>query len=402
MRVVAVVEIMLNYKNYYNEDLIQVPYERIVESEDGQILIMDAVQEVKTNRYPQLVVKTWLSKILSELPKVYNGNDEINISDLDLNTLVSGVLAYGKILVVPQILNDKQTFDYIYHQDVEYTIENEILNEVTFIYNDLLYEYTRTDGIVELIVSDGTTILQRDTFADMPVFFIENRGIEQNGLPVYADAIKVIERLNFNDFEESLDQELSRKEVLIPDSRLKDGRRSLDKTPLLNAKTRKFRVIPGEQDGDNKPIFTDGKFTPEPYSNVRDNYLHILSIHVGFGARYLSFDNQNGGLKTATEVVSEKSELYQNKKLHDRMLIELITNLLNSYQILLKEEQYVNLLIECSDNIIQDDQARQQQLFQEVVAGIISNEYYLKEVYNLDDAEVQNALPQGMTIEQQQ
>lgn len=113
--------------------------------------------------------------------------------------------------------------------------------------------------------------------------------------------------------------------------------------------------------------------------------LNVLSIQCGFGAGYYSYDHKTG-VKTATEVVSDQSVLFRNKKKDDIVIesalrglasaiIELNNTFTDATAIAIKK----GISIDLDDSIIEDKAATRQNALIEFNAGVIDEVEYLME-----------------------
>jgi len=117
--------------------------------------------------------------------------------------------------------------------------------------------------------------------------------------------------------------------------------------------------------------------------------LNILSVQVGFSAGYLSFDA--GGLKTATEVISENSKTYKTKQAYENnigsgmlALFEAIRVIGPSYGIATTAAEYS---VEWNDAIIEDRAAKEKRINERVAAGTMSKKQAIMELDGKTEAE---------------
>lgn len=371
----------------------------------------------KTARYPYLVVEQWLSKILSETPSITKktNEEETNsveeLENMDYKPGLGAVLGYGEVIIVPQIINDKLTYQTHSLDDVEFIENNGELVHLTYLKSD--YRLNGSTKKWEEIILECVHEIDKEsmkyTYREMyegriyedrfsaydseflAPFTLKCRNMLGGGQPVYATGVGIIEDLNKNDYQKSLDRKLSRKTLFVPDTAIEKSSygQSLNNTGYLNDATSIMRIMPAKDREEQMPMIFDGGYNPTPYIEDSNQLLHMLSLACGFGPKYLSFDGA-GSMKTATEVVSEKSDLYQNKKMHDKTLKELIERIYRGYLILTNAniDAVTQLEIEFSDNIIIDDEARRVALLEEYNDGLISQEYYLRKTTTLTDDEI--------------
>lgn len=409
------------WKKYFDEEFLE--YD--VDFYDNLGNIITTKEKKKIFRYPFLVVNTWVSKILSEEPKIMLLNKEFDLN-IDFRKLVTSFLAYGKVIVVPYFQEEELKIKILQIDDVNFITQNDKLKSLSyyekrkFFVNDnweekkVYCKWTNnnlqtlyTESIDDKIIEENTITINGFDF--MPPFIINCSNTTNNGVPVYATATGVIDDLNRNDLEMIFDRELSRKEVLVPSNMIADSVkewkkysdpndfRTLNKLAYVN-NSRKYRIMPGTSGEDQKPIYVDGKFNPETYSSNRNQLLHLLSLHCGFGSRFLSYDSDSG-IKTATEVVSEKSELFQNKKMHDKTLKESIINIIKAFgQLQAIEIKNDDIEILFSDNIIVDDEKKKEEAFELFKVGVIDQRTLL-EFYKFSDEKINEIMSLNSDIQ---
>ena len=97
--------------------------------------------------------------------------------------------------------------------------------------------------------------------------------------------------------------------------------------------------------------------------------LNLFSDSCGLGTDRYSFENQ--GVKTATEVISEKSELFQNLQKHEIILNHALTGMARAVLFLGGKDENIDIKIDFDDSIIHDTDTEFNQNMQLVSAGIM-------------------------------
>lgn len=115
--------------------------------------------------------------------------------------------------------------------------------------------------------------------------------------------------------------------------------------------------------------------------------LNLLSEKIGMGTNRYEFSGS--GVKTATEVISENSDLYQTMRKHQLILRDALKGMVEALKILLGMigVQIIteNLTIDFDDSIITDKNSDRQQYQLEVAAGLMRPEMYRMIVYGEDE-----------------
>lgn len=376
----------------------------IGEDSHKNIEVVEQIDKFHTMQYEQLITKTWCNINFAEEPEIkINGVDYNWKQEFDGRQLFAQLISKGEILVIPDIADGQVKYrtktldgiDYLenaigeliyikFTDEIKELVDYESFDTKTRIRKTIYYIDDTSKKCVGLIYNDD--ILdesQQIEYQKIPVFIARYSNEQINGEPIWFNAIGTIKQLNKSDYFQDIDREISAKMVGLPDPFLETASRSKTKTPMMKG-SRLLRLIPGLED--SKPIIFDGNYNPDNYISEKNWFLHILSKQVGLGNKYFSYDD-NAGLKTATEVVSDKSELYQTKLIHDELIEILFKKLIQLAYIKLNIEYLdSSFAFKFGDAIIKDDVAYQQQLYADNLAGFISNEFYLEQIYD-DDAD---------------
>lgn len=123
--------------------------------------------------------------------------------------------------------------------------------------------------------------------------------------------------------------------------------------------------------------------------------LNLLSQKVGMGSN--RYDFSPSGAKTATEVISEDSDMYQSLKKHQILLERALRGVVEAIQVLLQmlgiSINIENISISFDDSIITDKDEERRQYQLEVAAGLMSAVEYRMRVYAEDEETARKMLP---------
>lgn len=244
-----------------------------------------------------------------------------------------------------------------------------------------------TDATVQVDLPEGM-IDEIRTNSEIPLFQIIKPNIVNNfnpdiplGLSVYANAIDQLKGLDLvydsyiNEFM------LGKKRIIIPLSMARmimeeDG----SSTPLFDVNDTEFYAMPL---GDDKKIEEiNMSLRHESHEAGLKTALNLLSLKCGMGNNRYSFEH--GTAKTATEVISEKSELYQSLKKHElileKALIDMVYAIAGMLGVSVNEVK-----INFDDSIIEDETKKRLNDLQDVNAGILNRWEYRMEHYGEDE-----------------
>jgi len=127
-----------------------------------------------------------------------------------------------------------------------------------------------------------------------------------------------------------------------------------------------------------------------------NSLLDILSMQVGFSAGTFTFDGK--GVKTATEVVSEKSKTFQTKQSNENLLEEglikfiiMLTDLAALYDLFNKPEEF-EIELAWDDSIIQDRDSNADFYLKLANSGLITKEYALQKILDFTEEQAQEMI----------
>jgi len=106
---------------------------------------------------------------------------------------------------------------------------------------------------------------------------------------------------------------------------------------------------------------------------------------------------ENGVVKTATEVISDKSELYQSIKKHEIVLESALVSMVKAIG-RLKGAEIDDVNIDFDDSIIQDKETERQTDIRDVSIGALGLDEYRAKWYNETIEEARSKLPQQAEI----
>lgn len=149
----------------------------------------------------------------------------------------------------------------------------------------------------------------------------------------------------------------------------------------------------GEGDNqDRQPVtFYNPTLRTDGYVNGINNTLNLLSSKVGFGENHYRFDR--GGVTTATQVISENSEMFRNLKKHEILVRDVIIGVCKALMYIsntftdngIKFDLEANIDVKFDDSIIEDKETMKMTDRQDVTMGVMSKIEYRMKWYNEDE-----------------
>ncbi len=355
------------------------------------------------SQLPQMIVNSWNSILLAEQPGLKISNKEIEF-DIDLKRANTAKLAYGNAIIVPTVKDNVKDYEVYYEgsDEVKAVDVDGVLialeykkrykdignNNVTDKHIHKLEDKIYTYKVLRTVDGQDKGVVFNKEYMNVnriAPFRIYNTSASLNGFSVYHHAkphINIIDNLiNRIKWEFTATEP----KLFIPDN-LTDGVDSRNESSTFIASDeRLFRLFPtpegisADEDGNQKPVIWKPGVDVAPMISTINFELSFVSQLSGFGSRFFSYD-KDLGFKTATEIVSEKEELYKFKCMHDRDTEFLIVNLIQAFNILFEEEVISADVIDItfSDAIIVDDEAQIKKYFEDYKAGVLDKYTYME------------------------
>ena len=248
------------------------------------------------------------------------------------------------------------------------------------------------------------------TNSDMRLFVIDRPNISNNveignpmGIAVYANAIDVLRGVDIAYDSYVNEFILGKKRILV-----KPGSAEfIDGEPAFDSDDVVFYVLPEDVGGDTMIEAIDMDLRTEEHSKGIQDQLNMLSSKCGFGENHYRFGQ--GGVATATQVVSENSSLFRNLKKHEIVLNTALTELcrillrLGNTALGLGLDENVEMSIDFDDSIIDDKESDFNRDLRLLSAGIMNDWEFRAKWMNEDEDTAKKMLPkmESMTTEGQ-
>lgn len=141
----------------------------------------------------------------------------------------------------------------------------------------------------------------------------------------------------------------------------------------------------------------------EAHSRAMNDFLNILSVKCGFGTEHYRFEK--GSIQTATQVISENSDLYKTIVKHEiiledvlKELVEIIIRLGNVLGAGLNEA--AEIIVDFDDSIIEDTATERKEDRLDVSMGVMRLEEYRAKYYGETEEEAAKNLPEPALVEE--
>lgn len=227
------------------------------------------------------------------------------------------------------------------------------------------------------------------TGKNIPLFQILMPNIANNisidsplGISVFANAIDILEGIDLVYDSYQNEYRLGKKRIVVPLSMAKiEMEQQGDILPVFDDNDTEFYAFSGA-DPDS---FSINEINMEIRASAHEiglqRNIDLLSDLCGFGSG--KYNYQTGRLKTATQIVSEQSDLFRNLKKHEILAEQVIKNLVRAVLYLSGEDYNQDVTVNFDDSIIEDSGTVAERALLEKQNDIIDAAEYLSRVYKL-------------------
>ena len=263
----------------------------------------------------------------------------------------------------------------------QYVIENTVVESTTGAGKELTpkewEEIPAFSGLAERI----------ETGSDQPLFIIDRLNMVNNadedttnpmGVAVFANGIDVIRKLDLEYDSYANEFSLGRKRIFVaPEFLTTQGGNA-----VFDPQDTVFYELPEDYFKESKEAMREVnmKLRIDEHSKAINDDLNWLSFKCGFGTDRYKFEG--GQVKTATEVISENSDMYRTLQKHElvlnRVLSQLIRTIIRAGISIGVQglQENTNIVIGFDDSIIQDKQTEREEDRKDVAMGSLGVDEY--------------------------
>lgn len=379
------------------------------------------------------VAEDWANLILNEKVSIKAGEYEKRLNEIleDNNFRVRGnqliELAYalGTGALVEYKVNDKIVIDYVRADMIRpLSWDNGRITECAFgSYRtkggkEIIYLQIHRKGRTEEGENENTYYLENkyvdvnggeeleapeevlpivDTGSEEALFQIITPNICNNielespmGISVFANAIDQLKGCDLVYDSYISEFVLGKKRILVPISQAK---MELQKTgvaaPVFDPNDTVYFQMPADRTDDNKPIEIDMKIRAQEHELGIQRSLDLCSFKCGLGVGRYQFNSS--GVKTATEVISDKSDLYQNLKKNEIPVRAAVLGMVRAIAFL-DGRRKVEATVDFDDSIIEDSNATIDRNIKLEQAGLRSKMTAIMEINKCSEADAEKEL----------
>ena len=258
----------------------------------------------------------------------------------------------------------------------QYVIENHVVECTNGTGKEIYPEdWVSLKGLENLAPKIQTGSTERQFVIDR-LNIVNNYGKDNPmGVSIFANAIDVLQGTDI-DYDSYINEfVLGKKRIFTAPEML---RTDLLGNPIFDPNDIVFYQLPEgtlEKTGGKPIVEVNMEIRAEEHEKAINDNLNILSMKCGFGQNHYKFEN--GSIQTATQVISENSDMYRTISKHEILLEPVLEELI---RIIIRLGNVLNtgldpntkIVIDFDDSIIEDKQAERQSDRQDVSMGAMS------------------------------
>lgn len=234
-----------------------------------------------------------------------------------------------------------------------------------------------------------------DTQNKLPWFFILKPNIANNidinsplGISIYANALDILRETDLIYDSYANEFMLGKKRVYINARQMTINTANGEEVNTFDSNDVVHYVLPESDDGSFFMQDNTQTLRVTDHQTALQNQLNLLSYACGFGTQHYRYDG--GNISTATQIISENSEMFRNIKKHEILLEDALVGLVktviyatNTFTPLSLKEG-ASIEIKFDDSIIEDKAAEMANDRLDVAMGVMSKAEFRAKWYNED------------------
>lgn len=183
---------------------------------------------------------------------------------------------------------------------------------------------------------------------------------------------------------------LGKKRMMIPTSLSKmlmhkDANGNELLSPMFDPNDALFYVYDAEDGAAQKPIEVDMNLRTDAHDQGLQRCIDMVSKKCGLGMGRYKIESND--VKTATEVISAKSDLYQSLKRHEKTFGDAIIGMVRALAWLMGKNPEMDVAVKFDDSIIEDENAALDRCVKMVNNGLMSHVEAIMRLENVDEKE---------------
>lgn len=205
------------------------------------------------------------------------------------------------------------------------------------------------------------------------------------GMAIFANAIDEMKTIDLIYDSYKNEFSLGKKRIFVKSGALNVDLENGEAVPVFDENDVEFYALPDEEGTD---MIQESKFDirAEQHDVGLQTNLNLYGKKIGFGDN--GYKWEKGQVKTATETISDNSEMFRNIQKHEVILEPALIGMVEALMYLRTGKIYIgNTTINFDDSIIEDMAEVKRQAMIEYNAGIIDKVEYYVRVYKMNEDE---------------
>lgn len=226
------------------------------------------------------------------------------------------------------------------------------------------------------------------------------------GLGVADNCKKIIDQINETNNQMHYDMKKAKPRIVASEHyfNISGGENGVGPKIKFDDKSDEFLFVTGDEANIQDLTF---KFDPAPYENKINYHLRWFEQKLKLQQGTFSFERSSGGVKTATQIVSEDSDTFRTRNMQISQIEPFISDLCISIWELMQhfkefaeskdveigdKPEYKDISVDFDDGIFTNKQQESEFYSQGLVNSVLSKKEFMKRVYKMTDDEADEQL----------
>ena len=323
---------------------------------------------------------------------------DVDVTDKGQNTKTGeiGILFFNRTKIYPLTIENGRTVECAFVQVDEEKVKVSIHQRGEHGTYEIINAVASGKDMASLVL-DEDSIYSFDTRSKDPLFMILKPNIQNNididspyGISIFANAIDIMESIDLVFDSETNEYSLGRKRIFVstPTDTTVDPVNGKQE-PVFDSNDVVYYVLPNNIDGKNLIQDSTQPLRIEEHEKGIQANLNRFSAAVGFGNNRYKYDQ--GSVATATQVISENSDMFRNIQKHETLLRDELISFVKAIMRIANEftaysfNEASDIVVTFDDSIIEDKESRKASDRLDVAQRIMSKEEYRAKWYGEDE-----------------
>lgn len=306
-----------------------------------------------------------------------------------------GISFFNRKRYIPVTIKDGEIVECAFYQvdgkNTKLSLHRK--NEATGNYE--IVNATASGTNLDSLALDPSTVYIFDTKSQYPLYAILEPNTQNNididspfGISIFANAIDIMKGIDLIYDSEINEYALGRKRIFTTATKTETDMATGKQREVFDSNDVVFYMLPESMDGENLIKDNTQALRIEEHETGIQANLNRFSAAVGFGNNRYRYDQ--GSVATATQVISENSDMFRNIRKHEILLNDRLVQFIKALLRVANEftayemNESANIEIKFDDSIIEDKGAQMASDRLDVSMRVMSKAEYRAKWYNED------------------